>query len=101
MRAWVKKVSIGGMKTFDLKYYIVPSLARKPDSVVIHCGVNDLMNASGNSQQISNELKHVAETILQQSPTCRILISGIAFQSKYENLDANIRQLNGLLMQMC
>ena len=32
-----------GATTDDMKSYIVSTLKRKPDALIIHCGTNDLM----------------------------------------------------------
>ena len=69
--------------------------------MILHCGINDLMNTSSSPQQISEELKNVATIIKQQSPSCSIYISGVTHQAKYPNLDVNVQQLNDILYNIC
>ena len=85
----------------ELKHYIVPSITKNPSSMILHCGINDLMNTSSSPQQISEELKNVATIIKQQSPSCSIYISGVTHQAKYPNLDVNVQQLNDILYNIC
>lgn len=101
LQSYVNRISIGGMKAREMKHYIIPSIEKRPDAVVLHCGINDLMNSPDHPQQIGEEIKDVAMTIKRQIPTCSIFISSIANQVKYPNLNENVRELNSILLNVC
>lgn len=97
----VNKISIGGMKTEDLKYYTIPSINKSPDAIILHCGINDLMNTSSTPKQIGDQLYDTVKSIKEQLPTCKVYISNVVKQAKYTNINGNIEQLNEILCNIC
>ena len=74
---------------------------KKPDFIILHCGINDVMNTSSSPRQIGEELKEVTTSIRGRTPTCSIFNSGITRQAKYSNSDVNVQQLNNILYDNC
>ena len=53
-------ITLAGCTTEDLTSYIVPTIIKKRDVIIIHCGTNDLTNDKDtiqNSQSIVNKIK--------------------------------------------
>ncbi len=62
----VNKVSIGGMKSEDLKQYTETRCANSP------CGINDILNTANNLKNIGDQLHYVVMTIKKLLPTCKV-----------------------------
>ena len=54
--------SFPGATTQDMKDYIKPTIARKPDMVILHTGTNDL-KSNQNPPDIANEIINLAKNI--------------------------------------
>ena len=54
--------SFPGATTQDMKDYIKPTIARKPDLVILHTGTNDL-KSNQNPSDIANEIINLAKNI--------------------------------------
>ena len=54
--------SFPGATTQDMKDYIKPTIARKPDMVILHTGTNDL-KSNQNPSDIANEIISLAKNI--------------------------------------
>ena len=54
--------SFPGATTQDMKDYIKPTIARKPDMVILHIGANDL-KSNQNPSDIANEIINLAKNI--------------------------------------
>ena len=54
--------SFPGATTQDMKDYIKPTIARRPDMVILHTGINDL-KSNQNPSDIANEIISLAKNI--------------------------------------
>ena len=66
--------SFPGATAQDMKDYIKPSIARKPDMVVLHTGTNDL-KSNQNSSDIANDIFNLAKNIKNSGTEVSILSS--------------------------
>ena len=55
--------SLLGAKTQDIKDYIKPTIARKPDVVILHAGINDL-KSNQNPSDIASEIISLAKNVM-------------------------------------
>ena len=100
LNKWVNKVSISGMKLSELKHYLQPSLSKKPAAIIIHCGINDLMQ-SVSLQHIHQEIESVINSIKGKLPKCEIYLSSVIHQTRNRNLHTSVDQLNTTFNNIC
>ena len=100
LNAWVNRISISGMTSVELKHYLQPSLSKKPAAIIIHCGINDLMQ-SVSLQNIHQEIKSIINDIKGKLPNCEIYLSSVIHQMKNKNLNTSVDQLNTTLNDIC
>ena len=94
-----------GATARQLNHYVQPTLVDdKPDAILIHEGINDLLNNNG-KKLIDVEIEELAQEIIDIGLRCKetkvknILISGITYSTK---LDVNtIRRLNDIVKVSC
>ena len=101
--------SFPGATARQLNHYIVPTLEEedKPDVVIIHFGINDLLKKEGkqSEEEIDNTAKEIAKEITNIGLRCKeygvknIFLSGIAYSAKV-NINL-IRKLNRQLECYC
>ena len=98
--AWINKISISGMTSMEMKHYLQPSLFKKPSAIIIHCGINDLMQSTsvGNIYQ---EIKAVINNVKGKLPNCAIYLSSVIQQVKDKDLNPIIDQLNDTFNNVC
>ena len=100
LNAWVNKISISGMQSSELKYYLQPSLSKNPAAIIIHCGINDLMK-SVPLQNIHQEIESVINSIKGKLPKCEIYLSSVIHQIRNRNLHVSVDQLNTTFNDVC
>ena len=60
-----------GARTDEMKHYVVPTLATKPYTLIVHVGTNDLR--SNTASKLLSSLKDLGEMIMHRTnktPTC-------------------------------
>ena len=80
-----------------MKHYIIPTLKLKPDTVVLHCGTNDLKFKQ--PEEISKGILDLAKTVSQMSESTGVIISGIV--PRRDELNQNVDKVNGILKKLC
>ena len=91
--AWVNKISISGMTSMEMKHYLQPSLSKQPAAIIIHCGINDMMQSTP-LQNIHQKIKAIVNNIKSKLPNCAIFLSSVIHQLKNKNLNTSVDQLN-------
>ena len=94
-----------GATARQLNHYVQPTLVDdKPDAILIHVGINDLLNNNG-KKLIDVEIEELEQEIIDIGLRCKeakvknILISGITYSTK---VDVNtIRRLNDIVKASC
>ena len=56
-----------------MKHYIVPTLATRPDEIILHIGTNDIEHSS--SQQIVKGISEIGKIITEASSRIKVTIS--------------------------
>ena len=87
-----------GCSSEDMKHYIIPSLSRKPDQVVIHVGTNDLKHVK-DPRNLANNIIDLANKAAG-SEKRKVLVSGIICHCD-SSLNNKINGVNNLLKSFC
>ena len=91
--------SFQGCTVKELHHYVLPTLNdEKPDTVIIHVGVNDLLNGKNPVNEIADEITDIGKTCREKGVKT-IFISGIAFNKRID-YDV-INRVNNDLKQNC
>ena len=85
-----------GAKTDDMKSYLVLTIKQNPETIVIHCGTNDLKTEKGH--------RKIADKILGLAHQCKtddntVMISGIV--PRNDNLNDDASKVNKILRKAC
>ena len=88
-----------GAKVKDMKHYVQPTLSTPPETLVLHVGTNDLSQKS--VQEVLQDLTSLGQSICTDSPTTKLVISGIIKRTDNSNLTSKVSELNATLRQVC
>ena len=86
-----------GCSTKDLIHHAIPTIEKKPEVIICHCGTNDITNkidTIANYQTIINKIK-------KTSPHTKIAISSVITRKDKPNYDAKVTELNNKLKKFC
>ena len=72
--------SFPGATVKDMQSYIEPSVDRKPDTIILHCGTNDLRFKDKTEVQISGEIIEVAKLIQSNEIDVKMKFGGLRVQ---------------------
>ena len=90
-RSTKRRVSIGcfpGATIEDMKYYIKPTLKRKPDYIILHIGTNNcLVNSAA---EVTAGVVTLCDEITQDEPDAHIAISEFITRDYKQNAKAKI-----------
>ena len=86
-----------GSNTNDLKSHIIPTINKKRDVIILHCGCNDLtseVDTISNYQGIVNKIK-------KQSAHTKIAISSLFTRKDKVGMEKKVMELNVRLKSFC
>ena len=69
----VTSKSFSGAKCKDMKHYIMPTLEKKPDEIILHVGTNDLKSSS--AKTIVKDIVVPKDFVGKASPFTKVTIS--------------------------
>ena len=72
--------TFGGAKIEDMQYYVEPALNSKPESMILHCGTNNLRN--DNAESLANKIIALAVKIKERVPN--VAVSAIVLRTDLE-----------------
>lgn len=88
-----------GANTDAIKHHMRPSLARKPDKIIMHVGTNDLKDKD--VTQTVKSIESTCQIINSESPTTKVAISELICRNdKQENADKVIK-VNKQIAKLC
>lgn len=93
----VKVKAHGGATTRDMIDHIKPVLRRQPDTIIVHCGTNDL-TANVNTIEQMEEILKVAK---QESSNTKIVISSVVTRADQAGMKKKVSKLNNKLKTFC
>ena len=85
-----------GATVEDMSDYIMPSLRRKPEEVILHVGTNNLK--SSEPREIAEGIVNLGLKIQNHSPDCKITISSLISRSD-RTLNGKIKDVNKIVNQ--
>ena len=86
-----------GSTTEDLTSFIVPTIKKKRDAIIIHCGANDLTN---DTNTIPN-LQTIVNRIKSKSANTKIAISSVFIRKDKKDIEQKVKGLNIKLKSFC
>ena len=86
-----------GATVEDMSDYIMPSLRRKPEEVILHVGTNNLK--SSEPRDIAEGIINLGLKIQNHSPDCKITISSLISRSD-QTLNGKIKDVNKIVNQL-
>ncbi|CAB3997496.1 Hypothetical predicted protein [Paramuricea clavata] len=95
----VTSKSFSGAKCKDMKHYIMPTLEKKPDEIILHVGTNDLKTSS--AKTVVKDIMALKDFVVKTSPRTKVTISELIVRTDDETLNNKIKQINTLLKQNC
>ena len=87
-----------GSSTEDMKHYMVPSLAKYPDQVVIHIGTNDLNH---DPRSVANNIIELANEAEGPAKRRKLFVSNIICRRGQSTLNNKVRQVKNLSSSSC
>ena len=99
-RSTKRRVSIGcfpGATIEDMKYYIKPTLKRKPDHIILHIGTNNCLTNS--ATEVTAGIATLCDEINQDLPDAHITISELITRDDKQNAKVKICEINEALKQ--
>ena len=69
----VKVRSFSGARVEQMKYYLTPLIAKKPDNLFLHVGTNNAIDET--SETIFDRITTLVQFIKDTHPTCKVFIS--------------------------
>ena len=91
--------SFSGAKCKDMKHYIMPTLEKKPDEIILHVGTNDLKTSS--AKTIVKDIVALKDFVVKASPSTKVTISELIMRTDDDALNNKIQHVNTLLRQSC
>ena len=79
-----------GATSNDLTHYIKPIVHKKPDTIIVHCGTNDISN---NIKTIDH-LKMIDDYIKSNSPDTKLVISSLIIRKDKVSYEKNVSLMN-------
>ena len=90
--------SFPGATSEDLKDYIKPLIKKKPDTMILHVGTNDLTkninNTIENLSCITSEIKRI-------SPETNVVFSNLCLREDKPGLSSKVKNLNMSIDRFC
>ena len=86
-----------GARVDCMKHYIRPTLDKKPDVMIIHCGTNDLKTKE--PEEITENIVTLAKMVSEESENTSVIVSGIV--PRGDALNGNVEKVNGILQKRC
>ena len=91
--------SFSGATCKDMKHYIVPTLEKKPDELILHIGTNDLKDRA--PKEIVRDIMALKEFVVKSSPQTKVTISELVLRTDDKKLNDKVKNVNELLKKSC
>ena len=83
----------------DMKHHMRPSLARKPNEIILHLGTNDIANKE--PEEIVNGIADIINIIHEESPATKPVLSQIMLRTDKPSYKPVIGKINYQLQCYC
>ena len=91
--------SFAGATIEDMEDYLKPIIRKRPESIILHVGTNDLKNLS--PKQVAEGFANLGSQINEESPNTNIVISSIILRTDNPQLAAKATEANKLIYSLC
>ena len=78
-------------------HYVKPSIAKKPERIILHCGTNDLKNVKKPAEEITNNIIDLAKEVKWEE--IEIVVSTLT--AREDKLKEKASKVNTLLEERC
>ena len=82
-----------------MKHYIVPTLEKKPDELILHIGTNDLKDRA--PKEIVRDIMALKEFVVKSSPQTKVTVSELVLRTDDKKLNDKVKNVNELLKKSC
>ena len=82
-----------------MNHYVKPSLERKPDFMILHCGTNDLRNNNKTANELADDILALAIDCNSENPDMIVAVSGII--PRNDKLKDKALNVNSILKRLC
>ena len=91
--------SFSGATIEDMSDFMKPILRKKPETVILHIGTNNLRK--GDAKSVADGIITLAQSIDQQCSDTEIIVSGIISRSDVISASSRVRETNELVKSVC
>ena len=95
----VSSKSFSGATCKDMKHYIVPTLEKKPDELILHIGTNDLKDTA--PKEVVRDIMALKDFIVKKSPQIKVTISELTLRTDDKKINDKVTNFNELLKKAC
>ena len=82
-----------------MKHYIVPTLQKKLDELIVHIGTNDLKD--GALKEIVRDIVALKAFVVKNSPQTKVTISELTLRTGDKKINDEVKNFNELLKKAC
>lgn len=87
--------SFPGCTIEDMESYVLPTIRKDPDEIILHVGTNDL-KSQPNPQRLAEQVINLADNITQNCKS-KVTISGLLPRTDDKNLSVKVPKVNKIL----
>lgn len=91
--------SFPGATVEDMSHYIVPSIQKSPDKIIVHVGTNNLM--TDNPTVVAEKIVDLCTEVENNLPNCSVAISELISRDDDDSLNHKVSQVNKVLRTFC
>ena len=95
----VSSKSFSGATCKDMKHYIVSTLEKKPDELILHIGTNDLKDRA--PKEVVRDIMALKDFIVKKSPRTKVTISELTLRTDNKKINDKVTKFNELLKKAC
>lgn len=82
-----------------MHHYTKPALKKKPDTIIIHAGTNNVKNLK--PKDIQKRLSDLCLKVKEQNPSTRVVLSELITRNDKKEYTEKIEQVNKCLKNFC
>lgn len=93
--------SFSGSKAEDMGDYLKPLMRKKPDTMILHIGTNDIKDDTKSAEVVAAGILNLGSEIKNNLPHTKLCISGITVRKDKASIQNKIKNVNDILMRVC
>ena len=93
--------SFSGSTAEDMKDYLKPLIRKKPDTIILHVGTNDIKDDKKTAEVAAAGILNLGTQIKDNSPHTKVCISGITIRKDKAAIHNKIKNVNNILTRVC